>query len=149
MIPPRSPFGLIQEDLWPDAWKILLACMFLNCTSRKQAQKVLPTLFKKWPSPEELIACDRQDLIDTIRPLGFANRRSENIIKMSREYISGLWKDVRELPGIGEYAGAAYDIFCKGKLPEAPPTDGALVRYYEWRKLHEERQEACTANQEG
>lgn len=142
MIPPRSPWGLIQEDLWPDRWKILLSCMFLNCTSRKQAEKVLPVLFQKWPTPDALINCDRQVLIDTIKSLGFANRRSENIIKMSKAYISNSWKDPRELPGIGEYAGAAYDIFCIGKLPEAPPKDGTLVKYYNWRKLHEERKEA-------
>ena len=102
-----------------------------------------------WPTPDALITCDRRVLIDTIRPLGFANRRSENIINMSKAYISSAWKDVRELPGIGEYAGAAYDIFCRGLLPAEPPKDGALVRYYEWRKLHEERQETRPANQEG
>ena len=123
--------------------------MFLNCTSRKQAEKVLPTIFIKWPTPDALINADRQALVDTIRSLGFANRRSENIIKMSKAYISGAWKDVRELPGIGEYAGAAYDIFCRGTLPDAPPNDGALVRYYNWRRLHEEREETRPANQEG
>jgi methyl-CpG-binding domain protein 4 len=149
LIPPRSPFGLIQEDLWPDKWKILLACMFLNCTSRKQVEKILPKFFYAWPTPEALIDSDRRALIDIIKPLGFANRRSENIIKMSKAYIYGIWSDARELPGIGEYAGAAYDIFCRGLLPAEPPKDGALVRYYEWRKLHEEREETRPANQEG
>lgn len=101
-----------------------------------------------WPTPEALISCDRQILVDTIKPLGFANKRSENIVNMSKAFISGAWKDVRELPGIGEYAGAAYDIFCKGLLPLEPPKDGALVLYYKWRKLHEEREEAGTKSQE-
>jgi len=45
-IPPRSGYGLIQEDLWPDEWKILVSCMMLNYTSRKQVEKILPSFFK-------------------------------------------------------------------------------------------------------
>lgn len=31
-VPPRSPYGLIQEDLWPCPWKLLIATIFLNKT---------------------------------------------------------------------------------------------------------------------
>jgi len=34
--PPVSPFGLIEEELYHDPWKLLLACMLLNKTSGKQ-----------------------------------------------------------------------------------------------------------------
>lgn len=139
MIPSRSPYGLIQEDLWPDKWKILLSCMFLNCTTRKQAEKILPILFKKWPHPQDLMSCDIEELRSIIKPLGFANRRSISIVRMSKSFLFDDWKDPRDLPGIGEYAGSAYDIFCKGVLGDSPPKDKALVKYYYWRKFHEER----------
>ena len=31
--PPASPFGLIEEVLYQDPWRLLLACMLLNKTS--------------------------------------------------------------------------------------------------------------------
>jgi len=101
-IPPRSGFGLIQEDLFPDEWKILVSCMMLNCTSRKQAEKVIPRFFKKWPTPESLLSASQIDIAETISSLGFKNRRTQGLLKMSATYAQGRWKDPRELPGIGE-----------------------------------------------
>lgn len=31
--PPQSPFGLIEEQLFNDPWKLLVACILLNKTS--------------------------------------------------------------------------------------------------------------------
>lgn len=31
--PPRSPFNLVQETLFHDPWKLLIATIFLNRTS--------------------------------------------------------------------------------------------------------------------
>lgn len=35
-VPPVSPFGLIQEHLYQDPWKVLVACMLLNKTGGRQ-----------------------------------------------------------------------------------------------------------------
>ncbi len=35
-VPPQSPYGLLEEELWQDPWKLLVACMLLNKTSGKQ-----------------------------------------------------------------------------------------------------------------
>lgn len=35
-VPPVSPYGLIQEKLYKDPWKLLVACMLLNKTSGQQ-----------------------------------------------------------------------------------------------------------------
>ena len=32
--PPLSPFGLLEEILWQDEWKLLVSCMMLNCSSK-------------------------------------------------------------------------------------------------------------------
>lgn len=53
--PPRSPFGLLEEILWADEWKLLVACMMLNCTTRLQVDRVLWRLFLLVPSPEEAV----------------------------------------------------------------------------------------------
>ena len=33
--PPVSPYGLVQEKLWEDPWKLLIATIFLNKTAGK------------------------------------------------------------------------------------------------------------------
>jgi methyl-CpG-binding domain protein 4 len=139
MIPPRSGYGLIQEDLWPDGWKILVSCVMLNCTSRKQVEKVLPRFFALWPGPEELLDSNPEIIAETIAPLGFKNRRTKNLLNMSRSYLEQDWKDPRELPGVGEYGARAWEIFCGNKLGDEPPKDGALVLYWQWRKKHDNR----------
>ena len=136
MIPPLSPYGLIQESLWPDEWKILVSCMMLNCTSRKQVEKVLPTFFNKWPTADRLVSAETSDILEVISSLGFKNRRAQALLKMSDAYLNDEWKDPRELPGIGEYAARAWEIFCQNKIGNDPPNDGALVLYWKWRKTH-------------
>lgn len=41
--PPASPFGLIEEQLYPDPWKLLLACLLLNKTTAQAVRKVRPS----------------------------------------------------------------------------------------------------------
>jgi len=136
MIPPRSPYSLIQEDLWPDEWKILVACMLLNCTTRKAMEKVIPHLFFKYPNAASMATAEHRELSQVISRLGFGNRRASNLIKMSQHYLASNWEHARDLPGIGEYAAAAWEIFVKGMLPSNCPKDHSLVKYYNWRKKH-------------
>ena len=39
--PPASPYGLIEEYLYQDPWKLLVACMLLNVTSGLQVNDSL------------------------------------------------------------------------------------------------------------
>ena len=55
-IAPRSPFGLLEEILWADEWKMLVACMMLNCTTRVQVDRVLWRLFSTAPSATATVA---------------------------------------------------------------------------------------------
>jgi methyl-CpG-binding domain protein 4 len=135
-IPPISPYGLIQESLWPNEWLILVSCMMLNCTTRKQVEKVLPIFLKKWPTPNDLLTCDMVDLVTTISPLGFGNKRADNLIKMTKHYLMSNWTHAGQLPGIGQYASAAWEIFCVGRLSDQPPKDHALVKYWTWALKH-------------
>lgn len=136
-IPPRSPFGLIQEDLWSpqSEWLILVSCMLLNRTTRKQVEKVLPEFIQRWPTPSAFITHARRAQVMTlIGPLGFVSRRTDNLMKMSHYYLCGSWEHVQELPGIGAYATRAWEIFCRGELGIEPPKDHALVQYFNWAK---------------
>lgn len=47
--PPKSPFNLIQEELYVDPWKLLVATIFLNKTGGRSAIRVLWTFFQQFP----------------------------------------------------------------------------------------------------
>lgn len=133
-IPPRSGYGLIQEDLWPDEWKILISCIMLNCTSRKQVEKTLPLFFFKWSCAEDLISADKNEVAEIISCLGLKNKRTKNIFDMSHAYLDKKWETPEDLPGIGEYGMRTWKIFIKNDLGEFKPNDGVLAKYWMWRK---------------
>ncbi len=144
-IPPRSPYSLIQEDLWSSApeseWLILVACVMLNCTSRKQVEKVLPELRRRWPTPEEFVNAPDDDVVVVIRSLGFANRRAVNLQKLTARYLAPDWEHASDLPGVGPYAAASWEIFCAGALPIECPKDHALTKYWHWAVTNSRKEE--------
>ena len=138
--PPKSPHGLIQEDLWPDEWKILVSCMMLNQTTRKQVDKVVDEFFERWPTPETYAEADLTEVSEAIRPLGFYNRRPRAIKKFTEQYLADDWKEPIELYGIGKYANDAWRIFVRGDWRDVKPQDRALNMYHSWLELSGERQ---------
>jgi adenine-specific DNA glycosylase len=109
----------------------------LNCTTRKQVEKILPAFFKKWPDAASVANANVQEMVQLITPLGFGTRRSERLIKLATAYAAGDWQHVRDLPGIGEYASRMWEMFFCGILGDDAPSDGALVLYWKWRKAQE------------
>lgn len=131
-LPPVSPHGLIQEQIWPDEWMLLVVCVLLNQTQRKQVERVLPRFVELWPTPQAFLQASVADVVAVIKPLGFSNRRSKNLLDMTRCYLTGSWQHARELPGIGEYGAACHEVFCMGNVPTEPPDDHALKQYVVW-----------------
>ncbi|CAI5479141.1 unnamed protein product [Closterium sp. Yama58-4] len=101
-VPPVSPFGLIQERLYRDPWRLLVACMLLNKTAGRQLHKVIWDLFRLIPSPEAAIAAPTAEIARTIQSLGLHNKRAAMIQRFSAEFPRGDWTDVRQLHGIGK-----------------------------------------------
>lgn len=131
-IPPKSPHGLIQEDLWPDEWKILISCLMLNLTTRKQVDAVIHHFFDRWGTPEALLDADVTEIQDMIKPLGMWRKRSQTILRFNREYLGGGWNNARDLYGIGKYGDDAHKIFCMGCWRDVTPSDHALNKYHEY-----------------
>ncbi|XP_063230123.1 uncharacterized protein LOC134535117 isoform X2 [Bacillus rossius redtenbacheri] len=77
--PPRSPFGLVQEELYHDPFQLLVATMLLNKTRGEAAVPVIWRLLARWPTAESLLGASEQDLAAVIRPLGLHRRRAHNI----------------------------------------------------------------------
>lgn len=134
-VPPKSPIGIIQEDSWPNEWHALVQCILLNCTGRKQVEKLWPEFSRRFPTPQSLLEAPCDDVRSLVSPLGFKDRRTKALYAMSRAYLSGSWSHVRELPGIGEYASRMWEMIFCGHLGEDPPKDHALVRVWKWMKM--------------
>lgn len=131
-IPPVSNYGLIQEQLYTDPWKVLVACMLLNQTSGRQMHKVIWTLFDLCPTPEKAVSTETARIAEVIHSLGLQNKRAKMIQRFSAEYAQGSWTNVMELHGIGKYAADAHAIFCEGRWREVTPQDHMLVKYWKW-----------------
>lgn len=130
--PPQSPFGLIEEQLFSDPWKLLVACILLNKTSVLQVRKVIWKLFEMMPTPEAGMVADVAAVQKLIEPLGLAPKRAPMLIRFSREYVEKQWMDPVELHGVGQYAADAYNIFCRGDWRSVAPKDKDLLRYHQW-----------------
>jgi methyl-CpG-binding domain protein 4 len=138
--PPLSPHSLIQEHLFPNEWLILVSCILLNCTSRKQVQKVIPFFVKELSSPESFIKYDPQIIKDIIKSLGFVNRRYDRLYFLATYIIANpTWNDPKELPGIGQYGADAWNMFCNDLIPETCPDDGSLTLYWKWLVFQNEK----------
>ena len=131
-IPPKSPHALIQESLWPDEWRILVSCLLLNQTSRKQVDKVIDTLFHKFPGPVSMAMADEVQLASIIKELGLVNKRVKTLKRFSEEYMTKKWVTPKELYGCGKYADDTWRIFCRGDWQNVIPHDHALTDYHSW-----------------
>ena len=127
--PPKSPFDLLQERYWPNDWKILIVCLMLNQTSRKQVEPMIERFFEKWPTALDAAQADEDEMREVIRSLGMYNRRVKTIKNMSKQYLEGF-NNAKDLYGCGKYADDTYRIFMKGEWREVEPNDHALNDYH-------------------
>jgi methyl-CpG-binding domain protein 4 len=128
--PPKSPFDLLQERFWPDEWKILVVCLLLNLTSRKQVEPMIAGFFEKYPDPKSIIAASEEELRPILKPLGLVNKRVKTLKRFSIEFLKKEWKTAKDLYGCGKYADDAWRIFCLGNYAGLEPHDHALVDYH-------------------
>ncbi|CAM9151368.1 unnamed protein product, partial [Scytosiphon promiscuus] len=131
---PPSPFGLIEELLTDDPWKLLIGCIMLNQTTRSQMDPVLVRFLEKFPSAEVAAAATIDEMTQVVAPLGLQERRPVAIIRFSQEYLSKAWKKPEELYWIGKYAADAHKIFIEGKWRQVQPNDHALKWWVEWMR---------------
>ena len=124
---------LLQEVYLNDPWKMLVCCMLLNLTNRKQVDTIREELFTKYPTPKDMMMAEHSDLVNIIKPLGLYNTRAQRLIKMSEGYVNGF-KSVDELYGIGQYAKDSWEIF-QNKNNKVKPTDKVLQEYLRQERI--------------
>lgn len=79
-----SSFGLIQEQLAHDPFRLLIATIFLNRTRGEVAIPVLYSVFEKYPTISALADAEIDDLVSMIRRLGFQNARAKKCIAIAK-----------------------------------------------------------------
>lgn len=131
MVLTKSPYNLLQEIYNEHPWRMLVCCIMLNCTSRKQVDQVRDEFFKKYPDANVAKEADRAEMAELIASLGFKNRRANTIVRFSNDWVNQEWSEPIELYGIGKYAQDSWEIFQKGNL-NVEPTDGVLNQYLTW-----------------
>ena len=114
---------LLQEIYQNDDWKMLVCCMLLNQTNRKQVDTIRYKLFNVYPTAKHMMKAKPEILVEILRPLGLYNRRVIALKKFSQDFIDG--KEMIKCYGVGKYAHDAYEIFFNKNL-NVSPTDGAL-----------------------
>ncbi|GLC61884.1 hypothetical protein PLESTB_001814400 [Pleodorina starrii] len=130
--PPASPWGLIEEALYDNPWRLLVACILLNRTTGRQVRQVLGPLWRAYPTPEAMARADPRVIADIVRPLGLQTRRAARLVRFSDEFMNKQWTCPSQLHGVGRYAADAYLMFCRGRWREVQPEDKDLRRYRDW-----------------
>ena len=104
-------FGLIQESLRHDPFRLLIATIFLNKTRAVVALPVLKRVFEQYATIEELAGADVLELTGIIRCLGFQNQRAKRCVEIARcwrdggEPVRGRRYAARGYPGKGDGVG--------------------------------------------
>ncbi|KAJ5339561.1 hypothetical protein N7452_006289 [Penicillium brevicompactum] len=81
-------FGLIQEQLAHDPFRLLIATIFLNRTRGGVALPVLFQVFERYPTIEAMAAAAQSDLVSLIRCLGFQNQRATKCITLAQTWLT-------------------------------------------------------------
>lgn len=103
-IPPLAgdKFGLVQEELAADPFRLLVAVTFLIRTPGKVAIPVFRQLMERYPTPQALVEADPADIEAMMHRLGLSNQRTKTIQKYARTWLERPpSKDVRY--GIKDY----------------------------------------------
>ncbi|PBP17320.1 hypothetical protein BUE80_DR011948 [Diplocarpon rosae] len=111
--PPFSAphFGLIQEKLAQDPFRLLIAVTFLIRTHGKHAIPVFFELMERYPTPEALVAAEKDDILRIIRHLGLQNQRASTYQMYAKIWVEDPPKKDKCYPVRG-YSGASACARC-------------------------------------
>ena len=118
---------LLQEVYQDDPWKMLICCILLNLTHRRQVDKIRDKLFTRYPTAVQMAFAIEDELSEMLKPLGFYNKRAVTLKRMSLEYVRGF-TDVNKLYGVGKYATDSWEIF-QNNNTDVQPEDDVLKEY--------------------
>ncbi|KAF2157132.1 DNA glycosylase, partial [Myriangium duriaei CBS 260.36] len=81
-------FGLVQERLWNEPYKLLIAVMFLNKTKGQHAMPIFRQMMERYPLPQDLAQAEMADVCEMIYHLGLQTQRAKKFIKFATAWIA-------------------------------------------------------------
>lgn len=82
-----TSFGLVQERLCHDPFRLLIAVIFLNKTRGSVALPVFYELMDRYPTPADLAAANQDDIVEIIQHLGLQNQRAKKCINLAKAWL--------------------------------------------------------------
>ena len=123
MARPRTPKGRAREvhrrlaEEYPEAlceldhtnaFELLTATILSAQTTDKRVNMVTPTLFARYPTPDDLAHASLGDVEEIVRSTGFYANKAKSIVGMARRLVDayggevpGALEDLVSLPGVG------------------------------------------------
>ncbi|GAM82559.1 hypothetical protein ANO11243_005410 [Dothideomycetidae sp. 11243] len=83
-----SRFGIVQEALWDDPYKLLIAVMFLNKTKGETAMPIFRSLMARYPTPDDLARADVSEISAMIYHLGLQTQRAKKLINFAKIWVA-------------------------------------------------------------
>ncbi|KAH3012107.1 hypothetical protein KXW60_009280 [Aspergillus fumigatus] len=80
-------FGLVQEQLAHDPFRLLIATIFLNRTRGGVALPVLFQVFEHFPTAQDMSTAEFSKLVSMIHSLGFQNERARKCIDLAKTWL--------------------------------------------------------------
>lgn len=113
----RIFFSHYLEELFPDAkaeldftnhFELIVAVVLSAQTTDIAVNKVTKALFKKYPTPKDLMDANLEDVMSTIKTIGLYKTKAKNIIGLAQSLVenyNGIVPNDRQaleaLPGVG------------------------------------------------
>ena len=82
-----TSFGLVQERLSHDPFRLLIAVIFLNKTRGSVALPVFYQLMERYPTPADLAVAKQEDVVKIIHHLGLQNQRAKKCINLAKAWL--------------------------------------------------------------
>ena len=82
-----TSFGLVQERLCHDPFRLLVATIFLNKTRGSVSMPVFFDVMTRYPKIADLAAAKHGDLLEMIQHLGLQNQRANKCIRLAQAWL--------------------------------------------------------------
>lgn len=113
-----TSFGLVQEKLADDPFRLMIAIAFLVRTPGRMSVPVFWDLMERYPTPEALMNGDAGEIAESIKHLGLSVVRTAQIQKYARIWVENPpTKDTRYAVKNYPRAGDGSDVRSGEQLP--------------------------------
>lgn len=143
-----------------DAWQLLVATVLSAQTTDENVNRVIPVLFERWPTPEDLAGAKPEDVEEVVFSTGFYRQKTKSILSLAGDLVErydGVVPDELDelvtLRGVGrktasvvlaevwDYPAIAVDTHVKrvtNRLGLTKETDPVKIEF-ELRALHNKK----------